>query len=106
MIGSQSTLAASSGDQSQFPTSFPPEEEEAGGGFTLVQVWYMLLANVWLSIGIFLVMLGLAFMGIKWLPKSYEATAALIVNSDNTDPLAGRNLPIGQTGTFFRHRSS
>lgn len=77
------------------------EEEERGGGFTILQLWYMVRAHLWLSIATFAVLTGLAFVTIKMLPKSYVATAALIVNQDNTDPLAGRNLPVGLGGTFF-----
>lgn len=102
MIGSQSTLPADPSDQPQYSIPFTPGEEEgAGGGFTLLQIWYMVRAHLWLSVGIFVVLVALAFVAIKKLPKSYEATAALIVNSDNTDPLAGRNQGIGQSFTFF-----
>jgi succinoglycan biosynthesis transport protein ExoP len=82
----------------QFPQS---EEEEGGAGFTLLQIWYMLRAHMWLSLGTFVLLVSLAYVTIKHLPKSYDATAALIVNADNTDPLAGRNYPVGQNGTFF-----
>jgi uncharacterized protein involved in exopolysaccharide biosynthesis len=61
----------------------------------------MVRAHLWLSIAIFVVLVGLAFVGIKKLPKSYEATAALIVNSDNTDPLAGRIQGLNQTYSYF-----
>ena len=73
----------------------PAEEGGPGGaGFTPVQVWYMLRANLWLSIAAFALIAAGAFAVIKWIiPKSYEATAALIVNTDVTDPLAGRNQP-------------
>jgi uncharacterized protein involved in exopolysaccharide biosynthesis len=77
------------------------DEQEAGGGFTLTQLAHILRAYLWLSIPIFFVMVGLAFAFIKFMPKSYEATTALIVNSDNIDPLAGRNQPLGLTYTFF-----
>lgn len=103
MIGSQTNLPASPSEQSHYSMPFPQGDEEAGGGggFTILQVLHMLLAHVWLSSAIFVLMVGIAFVAIKKLPKSYDATAALIVNSDNTDPLAGRNLPVGQAYTFF-----
>lgn len=77
------------------------EEEEKSGGFTILQLWSMVLAHLWLSIAVFIVLSGAAFVVIKMLPKSFVATAALIVNQDNTDPLAGRNLPAGLGGTFL-----
>jgi uncharacterized protein involved in exopolysaccharide biosynthesis len=80
--------------------SFPSaEEQEAGGGFTFLQLWYMLRAHQWLSIGIFVLMAGASFVAIKTMTKSYDATATLIVNADNTDPLAGRSS--GGTGNFI-----
>jgi uncharacterized protein involved in exopolysaccharide biosynthesis len=78
-----------------------PEGGEARGGFTIAQVLQMLLAHVWISAAIFTVMVGIAFLVIKQLPKSYVATATLIVNSEDRDPLAGRALPVGLAGTFF-----
>jgi polysaccharide biosynthesis transport protein len=102
LIGAQSNLQIPGTEQSQYSMPFPlAEEEEAGGGLTLLQLWHMLRAYLWFSVGLFVVMVGLAFMVIKLLPKSYEATTALIVNSELTDPLAGRNQPLGLTFTFF-----
>ncbi|MEJ0099083.1 MAG: hypothetical protein WDO12_04795 [Pseudomonadota bacterium] len=102
MINAPSNLPASSGDAPPYIDPLPfAEEEEAGGGFTIPQLWNMVRAHLWLSVGIFALMLGLAFLGIKKMPKSYYATAALIVNTDNTDPLAGRVQGIGQSYSFF-----
>jgi uncharacterized protein involved in exopolysaccharide biosynthesis len=77
------------------------DEDGGGAGFSLAQIWSMVRAHLWLSAGIFALMVGLAYVAIKKMPKTYQATATLIVNSDNTDPLAGRNLPIGLTNSFF-----
>ncbi len=100
MIGTPSNLPAPATETPPYGASFPfADEEEAGAGFTLLQVWSMLRAHLWLSIGIFVVLVGTAFVLIKRLPKSYDATATLIVNSDNNDPLAGRNF--GLSGSFF-----
>lgn len=100
MIGSRN-LPVLPPDTPQYESAPFEQEEEGGAGFTLLQLWNMVLAHVWLSIAIFVVLIGLAFVAIKKLPKSYEATAALIVNSGNTDPLAGRNQGIDQTYGFF-----
>lgn len=102
MIDARSNLPVPATEHSPYSMPYPSANEQAaGGGFTLLQLWHILRAYLWLSIAIFFVMVGLAFAVIKLLPKSYEATAALIVNSDNTDPLAGRNQPMGLTYTFF-----
>jgi uncharacterized protein involved in exopolysaccharide biosynthesis len=102
LIAGNSNLPAVAGDAQSFPDSIPfAEDEEAGAGFTLLQIWHMLLAHVWISVGIFVLVVGLAFLVIKNLPKSYFAQAALIVNSDTSDPLAGRNQGIGQAYSFF-----
>src|SRR5690606_18323734 len=83
-------------------TAFQFSDEEAGaGGFTIVQILHMLRAYLWISAAAFVVLAALSFVVIKSLPKSFNATAALIVQTDNTDPLAGRNPALGQTGTFF-----
>lgn len=79
----------------------PRAGEDAAGGISMTQVWRILLAHIWLSVGAFVVLAVLAFFVIKSLPKSYVATTALIVNMDNTDPLAGRLQGIGQAYTFF-----
>jgi succinoglycan biosynthesis transport protein ExoP len=102
LIDARSNLPIPATEHSQYSMPLPlAGEQETGGGFTLLQLWHILRAYLWLSVGIFVVMVGLAFAVIKLMPKSYEATAALIVNSDNTDPLAGRNQPQGLTYTFF-----
>ncbi len=101
MIGASSNLQTSVSEAPAYEIPFSTEEEESGGGFTIQQLWLMLRAHLWLSICAFVLLLALAFVGIKNLPKSYDATAALIVNSDNTDPLAGRNYPVSQSATFF-----
>ena len=102
MIGSKSSLPVSATEHSQYSMSLPLDgEDETGGGFSLLQLWLMVRAHLWLSVGIFVAMSSLAYLVVKLLPKSYEATTALIVNADNTDPLAGRNQPLGLTYTFF-----
>jgi polysaccharide biosynthesis transport protein len=103
LIGPKYSLPVAATEQSPYAISFPPDEAEpTGGGFTLVQLWRMLRAHLLLSVAAFLLMLVIAFAVIKWLmPKSYEATAALIVNTDITDPLAGRNQGTYLTYTFF-----
>jgi succinoglycan biosynthesis transport protein ExoP len=101
LIGPSSGFPAPHQEQPHIEVPFANEEEESGGGFTLMQIWLMLRAHMWLSIGCMVLLLAIAYVVIKRMPKSYEAQATLIVNSDNTDTLAGRNYPIGQSGSFL-----
>lgn len=89
-------------DVAPFDETLPfPEEEVQGSGFTIMQVVNMVWAHAWISAGLFVLLAALSYLAIKSLPKSYNATAALIVHADDVDPLAGRNFSIGQAGTFF-----
>lgn len=102
MIGSRPGLPSVAAEQTSYESPYQfPEEEGASAGFTLQQIWQMVRAHLLLSVAIFVVAVVLAYVAIKNLPKTYNATAALIVHSDDTDPLAGRNFPIGQANSFF-----
>ena len=71
-----------------------PDEESAHAGMSLAQVTHILRAYRWHSLAIFLVVVLLAAAGIKLMSKIYVATATLIVNYDNKDPLAARDLAV------------
>lgn len=102
MIGAPPNLPAPAEPSLHETVPFPSGgEDEAGAGFTIAQVWSMVRARMWLSVGIFALLVAVAFVVIKSLPKNYSATAALMVNSDNLDPLAGRNTTSGQQYGFF-----
>src|SRR5262249_52904944 len=101
LINQPADLPVAAAELTYDPQLPPVEEGGAGPGFTLLQIWHMVRAHLWLTVGIFVMLMALAYVGIKNLPKSYDARATLIVNFDNTDPLAGRNYSAGQTGTFF-----
>jgi succinoglycan biosynthesis transport protein ExoP len=101
LIVTPSNVPAASPEPPQLDVSFASEEAESGGGFTILQLWLMVRAHLWLSMGLFVLLLALAFVAIKKLPKSYTATATLIVDMDKTDPLAGRNYSAAQSNTFF-----
>lgn len=76
-------------------------EESAGqGGVSSAQVVAMLRAR-WKPIVI--LVLALTIVGaavIKFLPKTYTATATLIVDSDVKDPLAGRDFPVEMIANY------
>jgi polysaccharide biosynthesis transport protein len=79
----------------------PGEETESGGGITIPQIWHMVLAHVWVSLGISVVALGVAFYLIRQMPKTYDATAQLIIDTNTSDPLANRGS-IGQMGPLLQ----
>jgi succinoglycan biosynthesis transport protein ExoP len=67
-------------------------EQVSHQGMSLAQFAAILLAY-WKQIAVItLVTATFAAVGIKSLPKRYTATATLIVNSDEKDPLAGRDF--------------
>lgn len=82
--------------------SFPAFEEEAPSpGMSLAQIVCILRAY-WRHSVFALVALVLASgLVIKLLPKSYVATATLIVNHGDRDPLATTDLPPGWQNTFI-----
>lgn len=77
-----------------------PEDESSQGGISVAQVIHILRAHMLYSVAILVTVLSLAAIGIKLLPKSYVATATLIVNFENRDPLAGRD-PLAETINTF-----
>jgi uncharacterized protein involved in exopolysaccharide biosynthesis len=85
------------------PFDLPPlePEEQSRGGLTRTQIWMLVRARLVVSVATFVALLAASYVAIKLMPKTYEATAALIVNADNSDPLAGRNLGLGLNYTFF-----
>lgn len=84
------------------PSAFQvPEEEEAGGGMSVAQILCILRAYWRHSAIAFVVLVGLSFGVIKLLPKSYVATATLMVNFENKDPLAGREFVGGGGNTYI-----
>jgi len=80
--------------------SAPVDEESSQAGMSLMQAVSILRSYRWyslVSIGALIVLFG---VGIKLLPKVFVATSTLIVNYENKDPLAGRDFPTGQVGTY------
>jgi succinoglycan biosynthesis transport protein ExoP len=75
-------------------------EQAPEQGMSVVQFFAILLAY-WKQIAaITIVAACLAAAAIKSLPKTYTATATLIVNSDVKDPLAGRDFPVEMINNY------
>jgi succinoglycan biosynthesis transport protein ExoP len=68
--------------------------QDSPAGMSVAQISSILLAY-WKQIAVITVaVISLGAVAIKFLPKTYTATATLIVNSDVKDPLAGRDFPV------------
>jgi len=75
-------------------------EEPAQQGMSRAQIVAMLRAR-WKQIVIIAVsIIVLGALAIKFLPKTYTATATLIINSDVKDPLAGRDFPVEMVANY------
>ena len=70
-------------------------------GLSIAQIVSLLWANR-LATGIIVVVIAaLAFAVIKMLPKSYDATATVMVNYEVNDPLAGKEFPLGLLDNYI-----
>ncbi len=75
-------------------------EQSGHQGMSIAQIGAMARAR-WKPIAIIAVTVTLlGALAIKSLPKTYTATATLIVNSDVKDPLAGSDLPVGMIANY------
>ena len=69
-------------------------EQVSPQGLSVAQITAILLAY-WKQIVLVAVLIvSFGAVAIKFLPKTYTATATLIVSSDVKDPLAGRDFPV------------
>jgi succinoglycan biosynthesis transport protein ExoP len=87
------------------PVFSPPlpsgDEEAAPAGISITQIVCILRAYRWHIVVSIVVLIAVFGIAIKLMPKSYVATATLIVNYENKDPLAGREFPAGDTNTYI-----
>lgn len=70
-------------------------------GLSLRQLFSIIWANKLRSILIMVLVLTIAVLVIMRLPKTYTATATLMVNYEVSDPLNARQLPIGQVRSYI-----
>jgi polysaccharide biosynthesis transport protein len=69
-------------------------------GLSVSQISAILLAY-WKQIAVLsIALIVIAAIAIRLLPKTYTATATLIVNSDVKDPLAGRDFPVEMINSY------
>lgn len=80
-----------------------PESLETYGpqaGMSIAQIVAIARAYWRASVVVALVVIALSAVAIKLLPKTYTATATLIVNSQDNDPLAAQQLPNGNFASY------
>ncbi len=64
------------------------------------QILALLFAHLRISIPVFLGIVFLMFWVVKSLPKTYMATATLMVNLEARDPLAAQDMPLNTMGSY------
>lgn len=70
-------------------------------GLSVVQILAMLRAYRWLGLGVVLLVLSLTGLALGFWPRSYLATVSLMVNYEVNDPSNGKDLPVGQVGSYI-----
>lgn len=78
----------------------PPDPLEQHGGMSLAQVMAMLRARWKPMVIVAMTVIIAGTVVIKFLPKTFTATATLIVDSDVKDPLAGRDFPVEMIANY------
>ena len=87
------------------PVSLDPmpavDQDSATPGLSLAQLWTIARAHRWQTIMIAAVIV-FATAGIaKMMPKTYAATATLMVNYESNDPLAARGIQTGPVPAYI-----
>lgn len=70
-------------------------------GISLSQILSILWARRLLCLSIMFVVLALTVTAMKLWPRTYTAVASLMVNFEVNDPLNGKELPVGQVGSYI-----
>jgi uncharacterized protein involved in exopolysaccharide biosynthesis len=80
-------------------TVIAPETEHPG--ISMMQIWSIVRAYRRQTIAIVAVVVLLTAVFAKIMPKTYTATATLMVNYETNDPLATRGIPTGPLQTYI-----
>jgi uncharacterized protein involved in exopolysaccharide biosynthesis len=70
-------------------------------GLSLAQIFSIIWAHRRLTTLIVLVVLSLMALALALWPRTYTATVTLMVNYEVNDPLNGKELPVGQVGSYI-----
>jgi polysaccharide biosynthesis transport protein len=82
------------------PQPEAPEQDAQPAGMSLVQVLAIGRAHWRISLVIWLSVSCIAAIGIKLLPKTFVATATLILDTGAKDPLAGQEFPVATLASY------
>jgi polysaccharide biosynthesis transport protein len=70
-------------------------------GLSLAQMTSIVWAHRRLTLLIVLLVASLTALGLKYWPRTYTATATLMVNYEVNDPSNGKELPLGQVASYI-----
>lgn len=70
-------------------------------GFSPTQIFLIILAHWKLSLLIMALVFSGALLALKFWPRTYTAKATLMVNYEVNDPANGKDLPVGQLGSYI-----
>jgi len=70
-------------------------------GLSLAQIFSIVWAHRRLTTLIVLVVLSVMALALAMWPRTYTATVTLMVNYEVNDPLNGKELPVGQVGSYI-----
>ena len=70
-------------------------------GLSLAQILAIVWARREQTLAIVLVILVLSLMTVRLLPRTYEATATLMIKYEVYDPLGGKEFPTGLLGSYI-----
>ena len=70
-------------------------------GLSLAQIFSIVWAHRRLTIFIVIMVLSFTALGLALWPRTYTAMVTLMVNYEVNDPLNGKELPVGQVGSYI-----
>lgn len=70
-------------------------------GLSLLQIFSIIWGHWKISLVIITLVLSITVVAIKLWPRTYTAEVTLMVNYEVNDPLNGKELPIGQLGSYI-----
>ncbi|HUR40012.1 MAG TPA: GNVR domain-containing protein [Verrucomicrobiae bacterium] len=76
-------------------------EQHAHPGLSLAQLFAILWAWRRLTLTIMALVVVVAAIGVALWPRTWEATATLMVDFEINDPLGGREFPVGLLGSYM-----